>query len=111
MWARKRGSSPAGSLAGSSFSTVSNLKSQIANPAAESPRWLVFCSPPYEFYVSRLEEMLQLIAALWSAAPDGSLFLVESDERFDFAQLPEPALWDVRDYRPAKVGLAEKNAS
>ncbi|MGI8979213.1 MAG: RsmD family RNA methyltransferase [Pirellulaceae bacterium] len=80
-------------------------KNANLNPSA---RWLVFCSPPFEFYVSRLADMLELIATLWSAAPEGSLFLVEADERLDFGLLPEPARWDVRNYRPAIVGLATK---
>lgn len=73
-----------------------------------SPRWLVFCSPPYEFYVSRLAEILDLLNGLWLAAPGGSQFVVEADERFDFGLLPEPTLWDVRNYRPARIGVAEK---
>ena len=32
--------------------------------------WLVFCSPPYDFYVSRLGEMLELLGGLIQAAPE-----------------------------------------
>ena len=81
-------------------------KKQVAK--LSSPRWLVFCSPPYEFYVSRLPEMLDLLNGLWLAAPGGSQFVVEADERFDFGLLPEATLWDVRNYRPARIGVAEK---
>jgi len=89
LWARKHvASSPA-----------SNLNS--------SP-WLLFCSPPYDFYLSRQPEMLELITSFWSAAPMGSLLVVESDERFDFTLLPRPEQWDVREYPPARVGLAKK---
>ena len=88
-------------------SGLSGLKSKISNLNPSAP-WLVFCSPPFEFYVSRLADMLELIASLWSAAPEGSLFLVEADERLDFGLLPEPARWDVRNYRPAIIGLATK---
>ena len=35
---------------------------------ADKP-WLVFCSPPYDFYVRRTEEMLNLIVGLIRAAP------------------------------------------
>jgi len=70
--------------------------------------WVVFCSPPFEFYVSRREEMLQLIERLHAAAPSGSLFAVEADERFDFGLLPDPAAWDVRTYLPAMVGVLSK---
>ena len=83
--------------------------SQVANSNSPSP-WLVFCSPPFDFFVSRQAEMLELISSLWGAAPVASLFVVESDERFDFSLLPESGIWDVREYPPAKVGLATKNS-
>ncbi len=103
LWARKRYSWPAIGSA----SSVSNLKSPISNPPSAS-RWLVFCSPPYDFYVLRQTEMLDLLNTLWSAAPGGSQFVVEADERFDLGLLPEPTSWDVRNYRPARIGVAEK---
>ena len=105
LWAKKQ-TAP--------VSSVTTLQSQIRNPKSQiatlnpSSRWLVFCSPPYEFYVSRLPEMLELIGSLWSAAPVDSLFVVEADERFDFGLLPEPELWDLRTYLPASIGLAQK---
>lgn len=70
--------------------------------------WLVFCSPPFDFYDSRRDEMLHLLAQLWQAAPPESTFMVEADDRFDFSFLPEPDRWDVRTYLPARVGLAWK---
>jgi 16S rRNA (guanine(966)-N(2))-methyltransferase RsmD len=74
----------------------------------DEPAWLVFCSPPFEFYETRRDDMLRLLARLWEAAPAGSVFVVEADERFDFATLPQADLWDVRSYPPAVVGIAEK---
>jgi 16S rRNA (guanine966-N2)-methyltransferase len=68
-------------------------------------RWLVFCSPPYDFYVQREAEMSELIAGLLSRAPAGSLLAVEADERFDFAKLPNSPAWDVRRCRPAVIGI------
>ena len=67
--------------------------------------WLVFSSPPYAFYEERRDQMLQLLGGLLEAAPDASLFVVESDDRFDFALLPDPDSWDVRSYAPAVVGI------
>jgi len=67
--------------------------------------WLVFCSPPYDFYVSRSAEMLDLIARLLAAVPSGSTVVVESDERFDVATLPRPGDWDTRTYPPAVVSV------
>ena len=68
----------------------------------------VFCSPPYDFYVDRLDEMLALLRGLIAAAPPESVFVVESDGRFDFNCLPEPEQWDVRPTLPAIVGIFHK---
>jgi 16S rRNA (guanine966-N2)-methyltransferase len=76
-------------------------------PGDEAP-WAVFSSPPYDFYISRRDDMLQLIDNLHKHAPAGSLFVVEADERFDFSQLPAAGMWDVRSYPPAVVGILEK---
>ena len=67
--------------------------------------WVVFCSPPFDFFVDRRDEMLALIETLINAAPPESIFVVESDERFDFAQLPRSEEWDIRQYPPAVVGV------
>jgi 16S rRNA (guanine(966)-N(2))-methyltransferase RsmD len=70
--------------------------------------WVVFCSPPYEFYVTRKDDMLQLLSHLAEMAPTGSLFAVEFDNRFDFHMLPEAEQWDIRPYPPAILGIWEK---
>lgn len=70
--------------------------------------WAVFCSPPYDFYVDRAEEMLELLGGLVATAPLESIFVVEADERFDFNRLPAAELWDVRPYPPAVVGIYTK---
>jgi 16S rRNA (guanine966-N2)-methyltransferase len=70
--------------------------------------WVVFCSPPYDFYVSRKEEILELLNKLIQDSPANSLFAVEFDIRFDFHELPHPELWDVRTYPPAILGIWEK---
>ncbi len=80
---------------------------KLATLPADRP-WVVFCSPPYEFYASRLGEMLALVARFHAAAPAGSQLVVEADERFDFGQLPESEAWDVRQYLPAVVGVLAK---
>ena len=76
-------------------------------PSALAP-WLVFCSPPYAFFVDRRDEMLELIAAVMQHAPLQSIIIVEADERFDFGMLA--GLWDVRTYLPAVVGVWQKPA-
>lgn len=70
--------------------------------------WLVFCSPPYDFFIVRADDMHALLTRLIGAAPAGSTFVVEADERCDFAALPRPGAWDLRGYPPALVGIAVK---
>lgn len=74
-------------------------------PALRDARCVFFCSPPYAFFVDRKAEMLELIGSLLERAPAASIFAVEADDRFDFAELPHAEQWDVRNYAPAYVGL------
>lgn len=69
---------------------------------------LIFCSPPYDLYLTRTTDMVGLASGLLQASPTGSLLVVEADRRFDFAQLPEHERADVRCYPPAVVGLFQK---
>ena len=82
--------------------------------------WLVFFCPPYHFYVEREAEVLQLIETFIENAPDESLFVVESNEKFDHKKLPtiespdpqaDPASnqWVTRQYSPAAVSVLKKN--
>lgn len=83
---------------------ASRTTSAFRFPLSDLP-WLVFCSPPFAFFVERLDEMLELLTAIMEAAPSGSVVVVEADERFDFQLLPESDAWDVRAYAPAVVGV------
>jgi 16S rRNA (guanine966-N2)-methyltransferase len=78
---------------------------QKRRPELGSAPWVAFCSPPYDFYVDRADEMLELLEGLIESAPGESLFVVECDARFDLARLPEPDAWEVRSYRPAIVAI------
>jgi len=73
----------------------------------EREPWLVFCSPPYDFYVSRHDELRDLIRGLYDRSPSGSWFAIESDSRFDAATW-DWAEWDIRHYPPAVVAIAGK---
>ncbi len=70
--------------------------------------WVVFCSPPYDFYIEHADEMHSLVNGLIDRAPPASVVCVEADERFNFAQLPHADEWDVRTYPPAVVGIWRK---
>ncbi len=72
---------------------------------------VVFCCPPYAFYVEQRDKMLELIAELVQRLAEGSLLVVESDERFDVRELPRAADWDVRCYPPAVISILELNKS
>lgn len=77
-------------------------------PGAEVPTdgpWIVFCSPPWEFFHTRTDEMLQLIGRLVDRCPPGSVMVVEADDRFEPALLPQPQRWDIRPYPPAVIAL------
>ena len=80
-----------------------------AKNKAEHPRgtpWIVFCSPPYEFYVDRRNEMLELLTNLHHSAPAESVFVIESDNRFDFSLLPlSDAATRTRSYPPAEIAV------
>jgi 16S rRNA (guanine966-N2)-methyltransferase len=70
--------------------------------------WLVFCSPPYAFYLERQQDMLTLIGTLIERSPPGSVFVVEFDARFNSELLPESLSWDVRPYLPAVIAIGRK---
>lgn len=72
--------------------------------------WLVFCSPPYEFYHTAWDRLGAMLERLMSAAPSGSSFVVEADDRFDTRRLPQADAWDVRHYAPAQVALWRRQA-
>jgi 16S rRNA (guanine966-N2)-methyltransferase len=78
-------------------------------PALSSPEhpWLVFCSPPFDLYVSHTSEMLTLLQHVVDAAPALSVLVVEADERFEMASLPTSFVWDIRPYPPAVLALGE----
>jgi 16S rRNA (guanine966-N2)-methyltransferase len=78
---------------------------QERRPDLGPAAWAVFCSPPYDFYVQRAGQMMDLIAGLFGSAPAESVFVVEADGRFDFRLLPEPQSWNVRRYPPAVVAV------
>ena len=70
--------------------------------------WLVFCSPPYSYYVDRRPEMLSLVATVLDLAGPQSIVCLEADQRFEFADLPQSVAWQVRPYAPAVVGIWRK---
>jgi 16S rRNA (guanine966-N2)-methyltransferase len=73
--------------------------------------WVVFCCPPYALYVDRPDDVLKMLGELIAIAPDESLFVVESDVRFDQANLPHPESWSIKKYSPAVVAVLKKRVA
>lgn len=63
--------------------------------------WVVFVSPPWSLFADRTEDLMALVTAVMARAPAGSVVVVESDETFDPAALPEAADWEHRRAAPA----------
>ncbi|MDR1484742.1 MAG: RsmD family RNA methyltransferase [Planctomycetaceae bacterium] len=92
-------------------SNSSNSNSLISNSSGSDDvdSWLVFCSPPYSYYVDFEGEVLEMLDNLFMISPVGSIFVIESDERFDFARLPIPTTQNkTRSYPPAKIIIITK---
>ena len=84
------------------------VKNEAEHPSKELP-WIVFCSPPYDFYVSRKTEMLEMLNRLVDLVPADSLFVVEADQYFDMELLPRiPEPNRIRSYPPAVVAIFGK---
>jgi hypothetical protein len=55
--------------------------------------------------------MLELISRWVEIVPPASQIVVEADERFDLAGLPQPGKWNSRVYEPATVAIYYKSDS
>jgi 16S rRNA (guanine966-N2)-methyltransferase len=77
----------------------------VPAPLPTDAPWIVFVSPPWEFFQTRPVEVMALVAALGRAAPPGSTFVVEADTAFDAALLPDATAWDGRPIPPAVLYL------
>ena len=71
---------------------------QFVRPETKRPEmpWAVFCSPPWNLFHRRTEDIVTMIGQLIEVAPEGSVFVVESDDSFDPALLPCTDRWRVR---------------
>jgi len=75
---------------------------------ATTAAWIVFISPPWDFFQTRREEVVSLVEAMWQAAPAGSTIVVEADVAFDPQALPETGDWEARPIPPAVLYLRNK---
>ena len=63
--------------------------------------WTVFVSPPWSMFQSHAAEVMGLVSAFVAKAPPGSRIVVEADDTFDPATLPDAAAWEIRPMPPA----------
>ena len=70
--------------------------------------WVIFCCPPYDFYIEQADAMAALLGILVEQAPSMSLFVVETDARFDIDSLPPSLQWRMRSYPPSVIAIGEK---
>lgn len=80
---------------------------QFAKTAEQRPEipWIVFCSPPYDFFLERTDEMVDLIGGAMELAPKQSIIVCESDSRFRLRSLPDYENWRTKHYTPAVVSV------
>lgn len=69
--------------------------------------WLVLCAPPYALYEIQRAEMMEMISRVLELAPPGSVLVFEAEISFDPSVFPRSELFDVRDYPPARILIAE----
>ena len=77
--------------------------------STESP-WVIFVSPPWKFFHTRLAEINSLLQALAAIAPGKSRLVVESDDQLAVESLPvwfgfheTEESWDTRAVSPATL--------
>ena len=80
----------------------------LKGPALPTTPWLVFCCPPYALYVDKIDELSTMLENLIAASPEDSLFVVESDDKFDPETLPSGVAWETRKYAPALISIGRK---
>lgn len=81
------------------------------HPALAPHPHVVFCCPPYEVHHSCRDEMLQLVTGLIRELPNDSVLVVEAGEEVDFGHFPFSDEWDIRTYRPSRIGFFWKSSS
>jgi 16S rRNA (guanine966-N2)-methyltransferase len=73
---------------------------------AEGERRVVFCCPPYAFWLTDTERLNGLLSQSFAGASKGSIIIAETDNKFPTDRLL-PADWDVRQYGNTRICVAE----
>lgn len=70
--------------------------------------WIVFCCPPYALWETQGDALTGMLSNWIDKSPAGSLFAVELEDKTPLSLLPTTLEWDIRNYKPAKMAIAEK---
>ncbi len=77
-------------------------------PTWPKQAWVVFCCPPYKMWRSDEQRLVAGLQELYALSPEGSQFVLESDESFDVQKALPTLSWDVRSYKPARIAICRK---
>jgi len=97
-----------GPLFQANYPLESTLQTATSEPWPTDRPWVVFCCPPYAMWETQGEALKSLVQQWWQAAPEDSLFAVELETETPISWLAEGIEWDIRNYHPAKVAVAQK---
>lgn len=70
--------------------------------------WVVFCCPPYALWREKTGQLMEGLENLIACAPVQSRFVCETESKFDLTKHLSQFVWDVRDYKPAKIAICTK---
>ena len=86
------------------------LWSRRMPPLSVDNPWIIFVSPPWNFFHTRVAEIKALLKALAAIAPNDSRMIVESDDQMPIESLPvrfglneREESWDTRTMSPAAL--------
>ncbi len=68
----------------------------------------VFLGPPYAEFERHFDAVVWLVTALEQRVAPGSVLVLQSDEKFDSARLPDSERWDVRHYGRTQLAIWTK---
>jgi 16S rRNA (guanine966-N2)-methyltransferase len=87
------------------FGVASKVQVLKADAYRWGERWIapadpvnVFLSPPFPDLSEKGDEFLTLVGHLWAKIANDSVLTIQAELGFPVERLPEPELWDAREY-------------
>jgi 16S rRNA (guanine966-N2)-methyltransferase len=87
------------------FGVASKVQVLKADAYRWGERWIapadpvnVFLSPPFPDLSEKGDEFLALVGHLWAKIANDSVLTIQAELGFPVERLPEPELWDAREY-------------